>query len=36
MADDFYGRDWVEHRHKLFDGIGTLMQWLVNCLSPKR
>jgi len=25
MADDFYGRDWVEHRHKLFDAIGKLL-----------
>jgi len=32
MADDFYGRDWVEHRHKLFDGIGTLMRWLGHSL----
>lgn len=26
--DDFYGRDWVEHRHKLFDAIGAALGWI--------
>ncbi|MBB4839381.1 hypothetical protein HNP52_002450 [Sphingomonas kyeonggiensis] len=26
--DDFYGREWVEHRHALFDAIGALVRWL--------
>ncbi|MFS2110924.1 hypothetical protein ACCC88_14625 [Sphingomonas sp. Sphisp140] len=25
--DDFYGRDWAEHRHKLFDAIGVVIGW---------
>jgi len=26
--DDFYGRDWAEHRHKLFDAIGAVLRIL--------
>jgi len=26
--DDFYGRDWAEHRHKLFDGIRVVLRIL--------
>lgn len=33
MADDFYGRDWVEHRHALFDGIRALIGRLLNSRS---
>jgi hypothetical protein len=27
--DDFYGREWAEHRHKLFDAIGAMLRWLA-------
>lgn len=36
MADDFYGPDWVEHRHALFDGIRALIGRLLNSLSRLR
>ena len=26
--DDFYGRDWAEHRHKLFDAIRGALGWI--------
>lgn len=27
--DDFYGREWAEHRHKLFDAIGAMIRRLL-------
>lgn len=30
--DDFYGRDWVAHRHHFFDAAGSVIRWLGNSL----
>ncbi len=26
LAEDFFGREWVEHRHELFDAVSSLLR----------
>lgn len=32
VAENFFGREWVEHRHKLFEGVDGLLRRVLRLL----